>query len=1020
MDIYQIMARLDAISSKKTLTESQGMAQPVDEGQMKRSLETRAEQMSKAAFVANAGEYGMSDEEAAEFWTAVNGEEEVDEAHEKLPVDQLGLDKFSQAALSGGQRKRDALANPNQTRMLAKKSAQQQPVREAGEAFAKGDRVMYNNTFATVVGQDGDAYIVKVDKQPNTMKVPATAIKKPSYNEGAAEGDDSVLPLLKKFISKKSDPADRQDLIKVYRAFQQGITQGFETLSNQWGTNLDAEFYHFAKQQGVDLNSIARKHGVLKDSVAESKKSKPDFLDMDKDGDKKEPMKKAVKDKNDAKGSFQKQMGGSANDLTKGLSVKSKSDKDLDESALQAYLGKKKYGPEGMKALQQAGRDGAGKEKMAKIRARHDKMDEAEMDEGNKFAHNVLKAKAAGIKKADLDGDGDMETVREMFPGTPEYELRFGKDDASSAFDKKKISTGTVYSRRYQDEPETDDDTSRAAGRPKGSKRRLGAKGPGVDSKLLKGKGGLKEGDIDIVDRGEYDREGDMALSQVHQIADAARELHAILASDDNLPEWVQSKITKALDYIDTARDYLDAEKEMDREELPEIAPIVGALAGRALAGAAGAGRVGQAVGSMAGQGIASAMSSNDEVAEKAPPGAKAERMVKHIKKGYAQDGKLSDREKGIAYATAWKAKKAGKVDEYDTSNRNTKTKKEPTLNLPTMAKQVDTKSHSREDDRPMSSTASITRKRSYMEEPTDKKDVPFDGPYRKKEDNKDQFGNKIKNVAQHAARKGLADMTTAALKAELKRRSQVEEESTDTKDQHAEKAGKRVTKDIEHDEGHKGRDDAKAEKAGKKVAKDIEYDDKKDKEKKVDETTVSGSVATGGDAPKKSKGGMQFGQGVYEGAIAESFDKKLGGILTEGMSVNVSTDDTGKKSITVNATDADADSLGNMLKMAGLFSSEGYSRTCEHCHGIHEAGACQAEQVAEELANSPNEVYADKDYMTQTLAGGLNGPKTSGQTTGPIVNQQPGRQGVMAEAERVVEQSESRLWNLYKHYEKK
>jgi hypothetical protein len=178
--------------------------------------------------------------------------------------------------------------------------------------------------------------------------------------------------------------------------------------------------------------------------------------------------------------------------------------------------------------------------------------------------------------------------------------------------------------------------------------------------------------------------------------------------------------------------------------------------------------------------------------------------------------------------------------------------------------------------------------------------------------------------------------------------------------------------------------------------------------------------VATGGDAPKKSKGGMQFGQGVYEGAIAESFNKKLGGILTEGMSVNVSTDDTGKKSITVNATDADADSLGNMLKMAGLFSSEGYSRTCEHCHGIHEAGACQAEQVAEELANSPDEVYADKDYMTQTLSGGLNGPKTSGQTTGPIVNQQPGRQGVMAEAERVVEQSESRLWNLYKHYEKK
>ena len=29
----------------------------------------------------------------------------------------------------------------------------------------------------------------------------------------------------------------------------------------------------------------------------EAKKAKPDFLDMDKDGDKEEPMKKAIKDK---------------------------------------------------------------------------------------------------------------------------------------------------------------------------------------------------------------------------------------------------------------------------------------------------------------------------------------------------------------------------------------------------------------------------------------------------------------------------------------------------------------------------------------------------------------------------------------------------------------------------------------------------------------------------------------------------------------------------------------------------
>lgn len=46
-----------------------------------------------------------------------------------------------------------------------------------------------------------------------------------------------------------------------------------------------------------------------------------------------------------------------------------------------------------------------------------------------------------------------------------------------------------------------------------------------------------------------------------------------------------------------------------------------------------------------------------EQVAEVAPPGAKYERMVKHIKKAYAKDGKLTDKEKSIAYATAWKAK---------------------------------------------------------------------------------------------------------------------------------------------------------------------------------------------------------------------------------------------------------------------------------------------------------------------------------------------------------------------------
>lgn len=63
----------------------------------------------------------------------------------------------------------------------------------------------------------------------------------------------------------------------------------------------------------------------------------------------------------------------------------------------------------------------------------------------------------------------------------------------------------------------------------------------------------------------------------------------------------------------------------------------------------------------------------DESIEEKAPPGAKAERMVKHIKKGYAKDGKLSDKEKGIAYATAWKQHNKEKNESKESGEDMTK-----------------------------------------------------------------------------------------------------------------------------------------------------------------------------------------------------------------------------------------------------------------------------------------------------------------------------------------------------------
>lgn len=58
-------------------------------------------------------------------------------------------------------------------------------------------------------------------------------------------------------------------------------------------------------------------------------------------------------------------------------------------------------------------------------------------------------------------------------------------------------------------------------------------------------------------DSSEYNDEAGMAKGQLTTAEAAAEELRSILDADENLPEWVQAKITMAVDYLDTARDYM-------------------------------------------------------------------------------------------------------------------------------------------------------------------------------------------------------------------------------------------------------------------------------------------------------------------------------------------------------------------------------------------------------------------------------------------------------------------------------
>jgi hypothetical protein len=76
----------------------------------------------------------------------------------------------------------------------------------------------------------------------------------------------------------------------------------------------------------------------------------------------------------------------------------------------------------------------------------------------------------------------------------------------------------------------------------------------------------FKENHKEIADGREKDEEGYMASTEMDTIDSAIKKLRKnIKKSDTQLPAWVQSKITKAADYIDTAADYLDS-NEMSEE----------------------------------------------------------------------------------------------------------------------------------------------------------------------------------------------------------------------------------------------------------------------------------------------------------------------------------------------------------------------------------------------------------------------------------------------------------------------
>lgn len=162
-----------------------------------------------------------------------------------------------------------------------------------------------------------------------------------------------------------------------------------------------------------------------------------------------------------------------------------------------------------------------------------------------------------------------------------------------------------------------------------------------------------------------------------------------------------------------------------------------------------------------------------------------------------------------------------------------------------------------------------------------------------------------------------------------------------------------------------------------------------KKKEEDVEESSVggttSGSVATASSG--KSKG--VFGKGIYD-----SMNREVEAMIAESMNISMNMSDNTEhgapsKSLTVTATDEDALYLGKLLKMAGVGGgSEG------GCGCGTEPCSCgsDAEVVDENSPDWPTDQETSDDALQ--YSGGLNGPKSSGQTVGAPFNRQNARQG--------------------------
>ena len=274
MEMIDVLTKLKEIAESKPelvkdAVENVEKTNPkaVTEGGMKDYLRDEAEKLSREEFIKKHGE------SLAGFWDSINGTEEAVEG--KMPA---GL-KAYQDKKAGKEEKEDKKETVKEAIQISTDSPQEasmmmQILKLAGVQPVDQAMISQEPEAEPEMDQDDAAGSMDMARMRDIIKNPEDEQKEETFANEPEEKVQDVDSL----VNKHSGGLNRQKT--QYRKEYPGDN-------------------HMAAEDKITeeelANSLRTQYESFKTAYQEA--AKPDFLDMDKDGDKKEPMKKAIKDK---------------------------------------------------------------------------------------------------------------------------------------------------------------------------------------------------------------------------------------------------------------------------------------------------------------------------------------------------------------------------------------------------------------------------------------------------------------------------------------------------------------------------------------------------------------------------------------------------------------------------------------------------------------------------------------------------------------------------------------------------